>query len=168
MLEQKVDRTRAALRLTYGLVPIISGADKFANVLCDWEKYLSPLSRRLLPVRGTTFMKAVGVIEMGAGALVLSRYARLGGYVVGGWLGAIALQLGKPEIEVDTLNDVANQTRFTDDDLETAVKLSLDSQISSISALLGSIPIPAMMGLQMKDLSLTSDDGYVMMKGTLQ
>ena len=93
MLEQKVDRTRAALRVAYGLVPIISGADKFANVLCEWDKYLSPLSRRLLPVRGTTFMKAVGVIEMGAGALVLSRYARLGGYVVGGWLGAIALQL---------------------------------------------------------------------------
>ena len=81
---------------------------------------------------------------------------------------AIALQLGKPEIEVDTLDDVTNQTRFTDDDLETAVKLSLDSQIAAISALLGSIPIPSMMGLQMKDLSLTSDDGYVMMKGTLQ
>jgi hypothetical protein len=81
---------------------------------------------------------------------------------------AIALQLGKPEIEVDTLDDVTNQTRFTDDDLETAVKLSLDSQIASISALLGSIPIPSMMGLQMKDLSLTSDDGYVMMQGTLQ
>jgi hypothetical protein len=93
MLEQKVDRTRAALRVTYGLVPIIAGADKFANILCDWDKYLSPLSRRLLPVRGRTFMKAVGVIEMGAGALVLSRYARLGGYVVGGWLAAIALQL---------------------------------------------------------------------------
>lgn len=81
---------------------------------------------------------------------------------------AVALQLGKPEIEVDTLDDVTNQTRFTDDDLETAVKLSLDSQIASISALLGSIPIPSMMGLQMKDLSLTSDDGYVMMQGTLQ
>jgi hypothetical protein len=93
MLEQKVDRTRAALRVTYGLVPIISGADKFANVLCDWETYLSPLSRRLLPVAPSKFMKAVGLIEMGAGALVLSKYARLGGYVVGGWLGAIALQL---------------------------------------------------------------------------
>ena len=81
---------------------------------------------------------------------------------------AVALQLGTPEIEVDTLDDVTNQTRFTDDDLETAVKLSLDSQIASISALLGSIPIPSMMGLQMKDLSLTSDDGYVMMQGTLQ
>jgi len=93
MLEQKVDRSRTALRLTYGLVPIIAGADKFTNLLTDWEKYLSPMSRRLLPMRPSTFMKAVGVIEMGAGALVLSKYARLGGYVVGGWLGAIALQM---------------------------------------------------------------------------
>jgi hypothetical protein len=81
---------------------------------------------------------------------------------------AVAIQLGTPTIEVDTLDDIPNQTAFTNDDLETAVKLTLDSQIASISALLGSIPIPAMMGLQMKDLSITSDDGYVMMKGALQ
>ena len=93
MQEQKVDRTRRALKVTYGLVPIIAGADKFTNVLADWSRYLSPLSRRLIPVKPSTFMKAVGLIEMGAGALVLSKYSRLGGYVVGGWLGAIALQM---------------------------------------------------------------------------
>jgi len=93
MQEQTVDRTRRALKLTYGLVPIVAGADKFANVMTDWSKYLSPLSRRLIPMKPSAFMKAVGVIEMGAGALVLSRYSRLGGYVVGGWLAAIALQL---------------------------------------------------------------------------
>jgi len=81
---------------------------------------------------------------------------------------AVALQLGKPTIEVDTLDDIANKTEFTNDDLETAVKLCIDGQIASVSALLGSIPMPAMAGLQMKDLSITSDDGYVMMKGTLQ
>ena len=93
MQEQTIDRTRRALKLTYGLVPIVAGADKFTNLLADWSKYLSPLSRKLIPVKPSTFMKAVGVIEMGAGALVLSRYSRLGGYVVGCWLGAIALQL---------------------------------------------------------------------------
>jgi hypothetical protein len=81
---------------------------------------------------------------------------------------AVSLQLGTPEVEVDVVGDVANQTRFADDDLETAVKITLDGQISSLSALLGSIPLPAMAGLQMKDLSIGADDGYVMMKGTLQ
>jgi hypothetical protein len=28
------------LRVGYGLVPIVAGADKFANRLTDWEKYL--------------------------------------------------------------------------------------------------------------------------------
>ena len=93
MQEQTVDRTRMALKLTYGLVPIVAGADKFTNLLADWGKYLSPLSRKLIPAKPSTFMKAVGVIEMGAGALVLTRFTRIGGYVVGGWLGAIALQL---------------------------------------------------------------------------
>src|SRR5512141_2100550 len=33
---------KTLLRLGYGLVPIIAGADKFTNLLVDWEKYLSP------------------------------------------------------------------------------------------------------------------------------
>jgi hypothetical protein len=81
---------------------------------------------------------------------------------------AVAIQLGKPTIEVDVLGDIANQTRFTNADLSTAVKITLDGQIAAISALLGSIPLPQMAGLQMKDLSITAQDGYVMMKGTLQ
>jgi hypothetical protein len=81
---------------------------------------------------------------------------------------AVAIKLGKPTIDVDVLDDIPNQTEFTNKDLSTAVEICLDSQIASISALLGSIPIPAMAGLQMKDLSITADDGYVMMKGTLQ
>src|SRR5690349_8920961 len=93
MHEQTVDRSRKALRLAYGIVPIVAGADKFTNLLADWTKYLSPLSRKLIPVRPSTFMRAVGVIELGAGALVLTKYARLGGYIVGAWLGAIAAQL---------------------------------------------------------------------------
>jgi hypothetical protein len=81
---------------------------------------------------------------------------------------AIAIQLGKPTIEVDVLDDVQNQTELTSEDLSTAVKLNLDSQISTISALLGTIPLPAMAGIQMKDMSITADDGYVMIKGALQ
>lgn len=81
---------------------------------------------------------------------------------------AVAIQLGTPTIEVDVLDDIANESRFTNDDLSTAVRLSLDNQITTISALLGSIPMPQMAGLQMKDLSVTANDGYVMVKGELQ
>jgi len=82
------------MRWTYGLVPLAAGADKFTNLLCEWDKYLSPTARDMLPVSPRTFMRAVGIIEMAAGALVLApKTSRLGALVVGGWLGAIAANL---------------------------------------------------------------------------
>jgi len=81
------------LRMTYGLVPIIAGLDKFTNLLVDWTRYLSPYALDVLPVSAATFMRVVGVIEIIAGALVLSRYTRVGAYVVSAWLAAIALNL---------------------------------------------------------------------------
>jgi len=80
----------------------------------------------------------------------------------------VAIQLGTPNINVDVLPDIANVTKFTNEDLSTAVQLTLSSQIASITALLGGIPLPAIEGIQMKDLSVTGDDGYVMVKGSLQ
>jgi hypothetical protein len=81
---------------------------------------------------------------------------------------AVAIKLGTPSIDVDVLDDIPNETEFSNVDLGKAVELSLQGQIGSISALLGSIPLPAMAGLQMKDLSLSAADGYVMMKGALK
>lgn len=89
-----LDRPSEIMRWTYGLVPIVSGADKFTNLLTDWTQYLSPLATRVVPVKPRTFMRAVGLIEIAAGALVLKRRtSRLGAYVVGGWLAAIAANL---------------------------------------------------------------------------
>jgi len=80
----------------------------------------------------------------------------------------VAIQLGTPSIYVDVLPDIANESHYTNDDLASAVKIGLDNQIASVSALLGAVPLPAMAGLQMKDLSVTGTDGYVMVKGALQ
>ena len=80
----------------------------------------------------------------------------------------VAIQLGKPNINVDILPDIANESHYSDEELSAAVEIGLDNQIASITALLGGIPLPAMAGLQMKDLSVTGTDGYVMVKGALQ
>lgn len=81
----------------------------------------------------------------------------------------IAIELGKPTIHANVLDDIPNETMLTDADLGKAVELCLQSQIASISALLGAIPLPALPGgLSMRDMSVTSDDGYVMLKGTLE
>jgi hypothetical protein len=80
----------------------------------------------------------------------------------------VGIVLGTPTINVDVLDDIANVTHYTNEDLETSVKIGLDAQIASITALLGGIPLPAMAGIQMKDMSVTGSDGYVMVKGALQ
>jgi uncharacterized membrane protein YphA (DoxX/SURF4 family) len=82
-----------ALRIGLGLGAFLAGLDKFFGVLTDWGMYLSPLAERLLPVSGSVFMRVVGVIEMAVGLLVLAGFARIGAYIVMGWLLAIAINL---------------------------------------------------------------------------
>lgn len=80
------------LKLTYGLVPIVAGLDKFTDLLTHWENYLGANIKAMLPMDAMAFMRVVGVIEVVAGILVLLRPA-IGAYVVMCWLIAIALVL---------------------------------------------------------------------------
>ncbi len=82
-----------ALRIGLGLGPFLAGLDKFFNVLTDWTMYLNPLATRVVPVAPTTFMRAVGVVEMVVGLAILTRWTRLGAYIAAAWLVAIALNL---------------------------------------------------------------------------
>src|SRR5688572_20094294 len=82
-----------ALRIGLGLGALLAGLDKFFNILANWEMYLTPLATNLIPVSPAAFMRGVGVIEMIAGAVVLAGFTRLGGYVIAGWLLAIAASL---------------------------------------------------------------------------
>jgi uncharacterized membrane protein YphA (DoxX/SURF4 family) len=90
-MDAKLNQSWWALRLVYGLVPIVAGLDKFTNLLTDWKQYLNPMIANAIPA--ATFMHIVGVIEIVAGVLVLSRFTRLGAYVVAAWLVGIALNL---------------------------------------------------------------------------
>lgn len=81
------------LRIGLGLGAFLAGLDKFFNILANWEAYLTPLATNLIPVSPAALMRGVGVIEMIAGAALLAGLTRLGGYVVAGWLVAIAASL---------------------------------------------------------------------------
>jgi uncharacterized membrane protein YphA (DoxX/SURF4 family) len=81
------------LWLTYGLVPLLAGLDKFMNLLADWPSYLSPTVAGLLPVSPETFMHLVGIIEVAVGLLVLTRWTRLGAWIAAAWLVLIAVNL---------------------------------------------------------------------------
>jgi hypothetical protein len=91
-LQQAIKPTFNLLKLTFGLVPIVAGLDKFTNLLTNWEQYINPSIGGMLPFSGHTFMMIVGVIEIVAGIIVLKK-TEIGGYVVSAWLALIALTL---------------------------------------------------------------------------
>ena len=89
---QIVQSVWTVLRLTFGIVPIVAGLDKFTDLLTNWDMYLHPGIASMLPFSVHTFMQIVGVIEILAGLLVLAKPS-VGGWVVMAWLICIALTL---------------------------------------------------------------------------
>jgi uncharacterized membrane protein YphA (DoxX/SURF4 family) len=87
-----VKQLQNALRLTFGIVPIVAGLDKFSNLLTHWPDYLNASLAGILPMSAMAFMKIVGIIEIVAGIIVLMR-PLIGAYIVMAWLICIALQL---------------------------------------------------------------------------
>ena len=92
IVQKKLTDLQIFLKFTYGIVPIVAGADKFTNLLTSWPEYLNPTLLGILPFSASTFMMIVGVIEIIAGVLVLIR-PQQGALVVCGWLVLIALSL---------------------------------------------------------------------------
>ena len=82
-----------ALRAGIGTAAFLAGLDKFFNLLADWPGYLSPIVAQILPLNATSFMHAIGVVEMLVGAAILAGYTRLGGYVAAIWLAGISVSL---------------------------------------------------------------------------
>src|SRR6478735_1212543 len=80
------------LRVGFTVAPILFGADKFANVMVNWEQYLAPWIRDLSPLSASGTMHVVGVIEIVAGLSVAIK-PRYGAYLVAAWLGGIVVNL---------------------------------------------------------------------------
>jgi uncharacterized membrane protein YphA (DoxX/SURF4 family) len=93
MLDRHLSSARTLLRFTFGAVPVLAGLDKFTKLLTNWVQYLNPLIADILPVRPTTFMHVVGIVEICVGLAILTRFTRWGAYVAAAWLSLIALNL---------------------------------------------------------------------------
>ncbi len=86
-----INQLQNTLKITYGIVPMVAGLDKFTNLLANWADYLGR-NAGMLPVDPLLFMKIVGIIEIVAGIIVLVNPLK-GAYIVMIWLICIALQL---------------------------------------------------------------------------
>jgi hypothetical protein len=90
--QSKINNLQQILMYTFGILPIAAGFDKFFNLLVDWEMYVPAYMEELLPFSASTFMIIVGIIEIIAGIIVLTK-TELGAYIVSAWLALIALVL---------------------------------------------------------------------------
>jgi uncharacterized membrane protein YphA (DoxX/SURF4 family) len=86
MRDESLDRVYRALQISLGATAVVAGVDKFFNQLTNWEQYLNPEISDGLGLSKKQFMSMVGVIEVVAGATVLSGRTRLGGLLMSAWL----------------------------------------------------------------------------------
>lgn len=80
------------LHIAFVIAPLIAGLDKFADILVNWDQYLSPAFAALSPLALHPTMMVVGIIEIVAGVLVAIK-PRYFAYVVMFWLWGIILNL---------------------------------------------------------------------------
>jgi hypothetical protein len=111
-----------ALRIGLGVGPIITGIDKYFDKLADWGMYLSPLATKVVPISATNFMHVVGVVEILAGLVVLSRWTKWGSYIVMFWLLGIAVNL----LTMGMFYDLAMR------DVEIAIGAFVLSQLTAV------------------------------------
>jgi len=120
--DNHLNRAWWALKIGLGVGPIITGTDKYFDKLADWGMYLSPLATRVVPVSTPTFMHIVGVVEIIAGLIVLSRWTRIGSYIVMIWLLGIAVNL----LTTGMFSDLAMR------DVEIAIGAFALTQLSAV------------------------------------
>jgi hypothetical protein len=93
MDDPKLRRIWWMLRIGLGGVALLSGVDKFTNLLTYWPMYVSDTFGQLMPMSAQHFMYGVGCVEAAVGLAILTKLPRLGGYVAGIWLTCIAINL---------------------------------------------------------------------------
>lgn len=82
-----------ALRIGLGATALLAGLDKFFNLLAQWEMYLSPLAKSLIPVDPTQLMHLFGLVEIGVGITILFIRTDIGALIASVWLLGISLNL---------------------------------------------------------------------------
>jgi uncharacterized membrane protein YphA (DoxX/SURF4 family) len=80
------------LRLTFGVLPIVAGVDKFFDKLANWDKLIWHRIPDALGMSVHTFSHVAGGIEIAAGLLVLFA-PRIGAPLVAIWLAGITVNL---------------------------------------------------------------------------
>lgn len=90
---EKISHSQILLKVSYGLLYIIAGADKFFNLVTDWQKYVNPKVLNLLHLNYSSFKVIIALIEITLGIMVLTKFTRIGAYAIATWFTLIVLNL---------------------------------------------------------------------------
>lgn len=98
-----IHRVTLLLKVTYGVLFIVAGIDKFFNIIVPWQKYLSPVVADALPMSLSVIhlFTAIAVFELVVGAAILFFCSRIAAYTAGIWLLIIAANLISMHIYYD-------------------------------------------------------------------
>jgi len=81
---------------------------------------------------------------------------------------AVALQFGALDVRVNALDDTSNPAGIGMSDLSGASSAAITVHLESLSQLMINVPVPAVAGVQLEQLSIGSDSGYVMLSGQVR
>lgn len=86
---EKLHKLQLILKITYGLLFVAAGADKFFNLITQWSQYVSPLIAEAAlhsSLSLASFMHIIGIFEIIIGLAILTRWTKLGACVAMIWL----------------------------------------------------------------------------------
>lgn len=89
--ENKFNMIWSISKYAYGIIPIIIGIDKYTFFIVDWTIYVSPFVASLISIK--YLLPLLGIIEMSAGLLILTKWPRPGAYATAGLLCLVILNL---------------------------------------------------------------------------
>ena len=89
----KVIQSWWILKLTYGLLFIVAGADKFINLITNWAQYVSLTILNVVPLTSQQIIWGSGIFEIILGLLILVIATRIGAYITMVWLLVISANL---------------------------------------------------------------------------
>jgi len=78
---------------------------------------------------------------------------------------AVALQFGALDVRVNALDDTSSPAGIGMAELSGASSAAITVHLESLSQLMINVPVPAVAGVQLEQLSIGSDSGYVMLSG---
>lgn len=81
------------LKVTYGVLFIVAGLDKFSNLITQWDKYVSLIVLKILPVTVMQLLFFVSIVEIVIGLLILTLFTRFGALLAMAWLLIIVINL---------------------------------------------------------------------------